>query len=250
MEPFSRLANIRTKFILISNPIHQQSHHKNVQVFWKWVDLCCVLSLSALLCPVSSTNFIDLIEHQHRSAYETQNCLVHARRMYLMKLILNSSIADAQPFKCPDGKSGRYQDAMQCDKYYVCDNDVATEKLCPDGLMFDESKSKCDQPFRVDCGDRLELQTSNNPSDECPRKNGFFAHPDRTVCNIFYNCIDGKANEMKCMRNTFFDQESAKCVGSDSIELEGCKLTHEWKKAANILMLPTSYLFKSQILNK
>lgn len=50
---------------------------------------------------------------------------------------------------------------MQCDKYYECDDGIATERLCPDGLVFDETirlKNKCDQPFNVDCGDRTELR--------------------------------------------------------------------------------------------
>lgn len=64
-------------------------------------------------------------------------------------------------FECPNDKSGQYRDPVQCDKYYECDDGVATEKLCPDGLVFDETirlKNKCDQPFNVDCGDRTELR--------------------------------------------------------------------------------------------
>lgn len=72
------------------------------------------------------------------------------------------SIADAQQgFKCPADRSGQFQHPTQCDKYYECDYGVATEKICPDGLVFDESirlKNKCDQPFNVDCGDRTELR--------------------------------------------------------------------------------------------
>lgn len=64
-------------------------------------------------------------------------------------------------FQCPNDKSGQYKDTVQCDKYYTCDDGVATERLCPDGLVFDETirlKNKCDQPFNVDCGDRTELR--------------------------------------------------------------------------------------------
>lgn len=50
---------------------------------------------------------------------------------------------------------------MQCDKYYDCNDGVARERLCPDGLVFDATirrLNKCDQPFNVDCGDRTELR--------------------------------------------------------------------------------------------
>lgn len=67
---------------------------------------------------------------------------------------------DAQNFRCPD-KDGQYEDPVQCDKYYECVDGEPTTKLCPDGLVFDPTIrkiNKCDQPFNVDCGDRLELR--------------------------------------------------------------------------------------------
>lgn len=69
---------------------------------------------------------------------------------------------DAQkPFTCPNEKRGQYQDPVQCDKYYECLDGEVFERLCPDGLVFDETirlKNKCDQPFNVDCGDRTVLR--------------------------------------------------------------------------------------------
>lgn len=70
-------------------------------------------------------------------------------------------ILDAQSsYKCPP-KDGQYEHPVQCDKYYECNDGVAREKICPDGLVFDQGIrkiNKCDQPFNVDCGDRLELR--------------------------------------------------------------------------------------------
>lgn len=129
-------------------------------------------------------------------------------------------------YQCPNDKSGQFRDNVQCDKYYECDDGVATERLCPDGLVFDETirlKNKCDQPFNVDCGDRTELrklslnqweeindlkiddfdwfhwialEPPKGTNEKCPRKNGFFAHPNPQVCNVFYNCIDGDVSEV------------------------------------------------------
>lgn len=82
-------------------------------------------------------------------------------KIYFIFFIIDAQKAGQTDFQCPNDKSGQYKDAVQCDKYYECDDGVATERLCPDGLVFDETirlKNKCDQPFNVDCGDRTELR--------------------------------------------------------------------------------------------
>ncbi|KAF7381495.1 hypothetical protein HZH66_013889 [Vespula vulgaris] len=120
-------------------------------------------------------------------------------------------------FNCPN-KDGQYEDVKQCDKYYDCLDGVPTEKLCPDGLVFDplnRKVNKCDHVFNVDCGDRLELQPPQ-PTKKCPRRNGFFAHPEPSVCNVFYNCIDGEAIEITCTTGLHFDEYSGTCVWPDS----------------------------------
>lgn len=75
------------------------------------------------------------------------------------KLFIFSVVPDAQ-FKCPP-KDGQYEDPVQCDKFYDCQDGIAVEKLCPDGLVFDPTIrkiNKCDQPFNADCGDRTQLR--------------------------------------------------------------------------------------------
>lgn len=56
----------------------------------------------------------------------------------------------------------------------------------------------------------------------CPRRNGFFAHPDAAVCDVFYNCIEGDALEMKCTVGLHFDEYSGTCVWPDTAKREGC----------------------------
>lgn len=76
------------------------------------------------------------------------------------------NITDAA-FNCPN-KDGQYEDGKQCDKYYECIDGRATEKLCPDGLVFDplnRKVNKCDHVFNVDCGDRLELRKATERDD-------------------------------------------------------------------------------------
>jgi hypothetical protein len=134
--------------------------------------------------------------------------------------------ANAQNFKCPP-KDGQYEDPVQCDKFYECTDGVAKEKLCPDGLVFDpliRKINKCDQPFNVDCGDRSELQPPKG-NKNCPRRNGFFAHPDAAVCNIFYNCIDGEFTELPCTAGLHFDEYTGTCVWPDTAQRQGCNPT-------------------------
>jgi hypothetical protein len=138
--------------------------------------------------------------------------------------------ANSQKFQCPNNKNAQYEDEVQCDKYYECHDGVAREKLCPDGLVFDATirrLNKCDQPFNVDCGDRTELQPPRGTNEFCPRKNGFFAHPDSTNCDAFFQCVDGEYTENKCAPGLHFDEYSGTCVWPATANREGC---HEAKK--------------------
>lgn len=139
----------------------------------------------------------------------------------IVALVVSSS--NAQKFQCPP-KDGQYEDSVQCDKFYECTDGVAKEKICPDGLVFDQhirKINKCDQPFNVDCGDRVELQPPKS-SPLCPRRNGFFAHPEPATCNIFYNCIDGEGTEIKCTAGLHFDEYSGTCVWPETGGRQDC----------------------------
>ncbi|XP_059480882.1 protein obstructor-E isoform X2 [Neocloeon triangulifer] len=133
-----------------------------------------------------------------------------AKCLLLVASLVAASLA--AEFRCP-AKYGQYEDERQCDKYYECEEGVATEKLCPDGLVFDPTNrkyNKCDQPFNVDCGDRTELQPAKS-TEKCPRQNGYFAHPDPAICNVFFNCIDGDAIESQCSSGLVFDEYAGVC---------------------------------------
>lgn len=90
-------------------------------------------------------------------------CLKNVIWLFVLFYFTDAQKGVASDFECPNDKSGQYEDSVQCDKYYECDDGVATEKLCPDGLVFDQGirlKNKCDQPFNVDCGKRELLRKS------------------------------------------------------------------------------------------
>lgn len=62
--------------------------------------------------------------------------------------------------ECPE-PNGYFADAEQCDKYYQCIDGAITEKLCPDGMVFNDFSSeyeKCDLPFNIDCSSRPKLR--------------------------------------------------------------------------------------------
>lgn len=62
--------------------------------------------------------------------------------------------------QCPE-PDGFFPDAEQCDKYYSCNDGKITEKLCPDGLVFNDfspQHEKCDLPFGIDCSKRPKLR--------------------------------------------------------------------------------------------
>lgn len=61
---------------------------------------------------------------------------------------------------CPE-PNGFFADAEQCDKYYACNEGVITEKLCPDGMVFNDysiDQEKCDLPYNIDCSKRPALR--------------------------------------------------------------------------------------------
>lgn len=66
-------------------------------------------------------------------------------------------------FECPE-KFGFFPHHRSCDKYWKCEEGLATLKICGNGLIFDATDLKresCNYPFAADCGDRTELGESN-----------------------------------------------------------------------------------------
>lgn len=67
--------------------------------------------------------------------------------------------------QCPE-PNGYFPDAEQCDKYYDCRDGKVVEKVCPDGLVFNDfspQHEKCDLPFGIDCANRPKLRKGSSP---------------------------------------------------------------------------------------
>ncbi|XP_032677823.1 protein obstructor-E-like [Odontomachus brunneus] len=125
--------------------------------------------------------------------------------------------------QCPE-PNGYFPDAEQCDKYYDCRDSKITEKLCPDGLVFNDfspQHEKCDLPFGIDCSKRPKLQKPQ-PSPHCPRMHGYFAHEDTRNCNTFYYCVEGKYNMITCPDGLVFSEKTGICNWPDEAQKKGC----------------------------
>lgn len=63
--------------------------------------------------------------------------------------------------KCEEANA-RYAVADQCDKYVECSDGVPEEKLCSDGLLFNDKAGiftfPCQYPIDVNCTSRARLQ--------------------------------------------------------------------------------------------
>lgn len=159
----------------------------------------------------------------------------------LAVLLLTASVVwakddDTPKFKCVEN-NGFFADPEQCDLYYECVDNVPEPKLCPDGLLFDDTNpnlEKCDYPFNVNCGLREYVQEPETDIDpKCYRANGFFNHEDITVCDKFYNCVYGKPHLLPCATTLVFDEAQGTCVRPEQAS-EFAKKCEEKKTKDNI----------------
>ncbi|XP_056648581.1 protein obstructor-E-like [Diorhabda sublineata] len=124
-------------------------------------------------------------------------------------------------FQCPQ-RTGFFPDPEECDVYYKCSRGIYEQKLCPDGLVFDDKDpnfERCEVPANVNCDDRPILQQAK-PSPGCPRQNGFYRHP--TDCTKFYNCVEGKPKELNCPAGLVFDEVKSICIWAVNSKRDEC----------------------------
>ncbi|XP_060526912.1 protein obstructor-E-like isoform X1 [Cylas formicarius] len=128
-------------------------------------------------------------------------------------VVICAVIGVSGQFKCPQ-RTGYFPHPVQCDLYYQCSKGEHEVKLCPDGLVFDDSDpnhERCDIPANVDCADRTALQPPK-PSKGCPRANGYYRHDDPRACDKFFNCVDGVAHELPCPPGLVYDDVASTCA--------------------------------------
>ncbi|ROT69665.1 hypothetical protein C7M84_012117 [Penaeus vannamei] len=143
--------------------------------------------------------------------------------VFVLLVVAGSGRAQSEVSGCPT-PNGFFADAQQCDKYYHCLDDVLTEKVCPDGMAFNDLNpkvEKCDFLFQVNCDERPDLQKAR-PSENCPRQNGYFPHPEPTNCHQFYYCTGGQSSQLTCPEGLSFSVNSGTCVWPDQAGRSNC----------------------------
>lgn len=60
-------------------------------------------------------------------------------------------------------------------------------------------------------------------SEFCPRRNGVFEHPDKTICDRFFNCDDGVHSENPCANGLHFDKNTGTCTWPNVVDRENCQ---------------------------
>uniref|UniRef100_T1J190 Chitin-binding type-2 domain-containing protein n=1 Tax=Strigamia maritima TaxID=126957 RepID=T1J190_STRMM len=120
--------------------------------------------------------------------------------------------------QCPQA-NGRFPVPDQCDAYIICRDGIAETQLCPDGLVFNEKKTRvnsypCDYPVDVECGTRTRIQSAQ-PSEHCPHQYGLYSHEDVRNCGQFWNCAAGRAYLFDCPEGLAFNSETLRCDWPD-----------------------------------
>jgi len=145
--------------------------------------------------------------------------------MYNIGLLLALAAGAYAQFNCVE--DGFYVDPQQCDKYYHCSRGQYTEKLCPDGLIFDDTLGprveQCNYNFIVNCPEGKTQQQAQPSGIECPRQNGRFEHEDPTNCKTYYECVNGVANTRECHAGLHFDEFSGVCDWASKGFRVGCE---------------------------
>jgi len=130
--------------------------------------------------------------------------------------------------ECPV-ENGFFADAVYCDRYHVCKNWTVVEHTCKDGLVFDENNKQsavCSFPISIDCSGREEMQDPQ-PTENCPRQNGYFAHPDPRICDKFFQCVDGVAYPNTCPTSLVYHPDRGQCAYEAEANRQGCSSNEE-----------------------
>ncbi|KAM7351539.1 obstructor-E isoform 1-T1 [Cochliomyia hominivorax] len=120
---------------------------------------------------------------------------------------------------CPQA-NGTYPVSGSCDAYIECRNGVAEEKLCPDGLLFNEKSTgyPCGYPIDVECSQGQARLQAAQPTDECPHQFGYYRMGDSKNCGQFKNCASGRGYIFDCPDGLAWNPATYRCDWPDVVE--------------------------------
>ncbi|XP_059221015.1 protein obstructor-E isoform X1 [Stomoxys calcitrans] len=107
-----------------------------------------------------------------------------------------------------------------CDAYIQCTNGVAEEKLCPDGLLYNEKSTgyPCGYPIEVECSQPTARLQEAQATEECPHQFGYYQMGDSKNCGQFKNCASGRGYIFDCPDGLAWNPETYKCDWPDLVE--------------------------------
>lgn len=147
-------------------------------------------------------------------------------RLLVCLLICPAAFA-ATSFNCPTSeRTGYFADPDQCDKYWDCNNGVAVELYCDDGLAFSERSRRTSNPcvyhWMADCEGKT-LQAPNGTAP-CTRQNGYFPSTDENNCIDYYLCVDNKAELTQCAPGLIYNIQSYTCDWPEQANRLSCSV--------------------------
>ncbi|KAH8341461.1 hypothetical protein KR059_007878, partial [Drosophila kikkawai] len=107
-----------------------------------------------------------------------------------------------------------------CDAYIECKNGVAEEKLCPDGLLYNEKSTgyPCGYPIDVECSQGQARLQAAQPTEDCPHQFGYYRMGDASHCGQFMNCAAGRGFVFDCPEGLAWNPATYKCDWPDQVE--------------------------------
>lgn len=120
--------------------------------------------------------------------------------------------------QCKDS-NGTSPVSGSCDAYIQCKNGVAEEKICPDGLLYNEKSTgyPCSYPIDVECTQQSARLQAANPTDECPHQFGYYAMGDAKNCGQFKNCAAGRGFVFDCPDGLAWNKDTYLCDWPDQV---------------------------------
>ena len=86
-------------------------------------------------------------------------------------------------------------------------------------------------------------QEPAQPINNCPRRYGFFNHPEKKACNMILSCVDGEENIFTCPGDLVFEAPKGVCVWPEDSTREGWDRTHEALVLADGFKCPSQRQF-------
>jgi len=130
-------------------------------------------------------------------------------------------------FECPSA-GGAFPHDIYCEKYFICVNNEATEKTCPEGQLYDLKYDGCNFAELVYCGDRLRPNgtvtmqptivpsVTPDPGYTCPQPGGAFPHDEN--CELYYLCVEDVPSLEICPVDQLFDTVWAGCNWAELVD--------------------------------